>query len=310
MNILNDAQVSNLLDYEGTEDALVSAFGDLGRSQAQAMVRSRVDCGPVKLSAMGAIWLRHQIAAVKCYPTIEGRFAFALNLFDLHRNELVAVLPGTEITRFRTAAMARLAARAACQGVPEIACIFGFGTIGRSIGAALDGALPIQELHIVDPAVDAQLLASMQPAFKCRLKIASVDSVERSGLVITATRSKNPVFNGKRLAPGTTVIAMGTSLPNGSELDETTLGRAARVVVEWKPQSISEAGEVVLGLKCGALSPDRLVDLPELLTGRANWRESSSDIVVFKSVGIGLADLAAAWLACARHKAAARRETA
>lgn len=309
MNILNDAQVNDLLDYEGTEDVLASAFGDLGRSQAQAMARNRVDCGRVKLSAMGAIWLRHQIAGVKCYPTIDGRFAFALNLFDLHRNELVAVLPGTEITRFRTAAMARLAARAACQGVPNIACIFGFGNIGRSIGAALDGALPMQELHIVDPAVNAQMLASLQLAFKCRLKVAGVDSVERSGLVITATRSKTPVFDGKRLAPGTTVIAMGTSLPHGSELDKTTLGRAARVVVEWKPQSIPEAGEVVLGMECGALSPDRIVDLPELLTGRANWRESPSDIVVFKSVGIGLADLAAAWLACERHKSADRKAT-
>jgi ornithine cyclodeaminase len=95
------------------------------------------------------------------------------------------------------------------------------------------------------------------------------------------------------------VAAIGTSLPSGRELDDTTLARAARVVVEWKPQSLVEAGEVVLGLQSGALQPERIVDWTDLVQGRDTWRRDDDEIVVFKSVGVGLSDLAAASLAWA-----------
>lgn len=88
---------------------------------------------------------------------------------------------------------------------------------------------------------------------------------------------------------------MGTSLPTGTELDDTTPSRASRVIVEWKPQSLVEAGEVVIGQRNGALDAGRVVDLVEL--GDGPWRTSADDIVVFKTVGVGLTDLAAASLA-------------
>ena len=99
---------------------------------------------------------------------------------------------------------------------------------------------------------------------------------------------------------GALVIAMGTSLPNGRELDDTALTRASRVLVEWRPQSLVEAGEVVLGMAAGALEVQRIADLSDLYAGRAPWRANDDEIVVFKSVGIGLADVACAWLAWQR----------
>lgn len=79
------------------------------------------------------------------------------------------------------------------------------------------------------------------------------------------------------------------------------------MLVEWKPQSMVEAGEVVLGMASGALREEKIFDLPELFSGRQHWRASQAEIVVFKSVGVGLADVATAWLAvqrCAARKPA------
>jgi ornithine cyclodeaminase len=90
---------------------------------------------------------------------------------------------------------------------------------------------------------------------------------------------------------------MGTSLPNGSELDDATFRRAGRLLVEWKPQSLVEAGEVVQALSAGVLSEADVVDLPQLYRNEAPWRRSAQDIVVFKSVGIGLTDVVAAYSA-------------
>jgi len=123
--------------------------------------------------------------------------------------------------------------------------------------------------------------------------------------VVTVTRSKQPLFDGALLKPGAFVAAVGTSLPDGRELDDATLGRAGRIVVEWKPQSCVEAGEIVLGRAAGAVDDARVVDLVELFSGRARWRSRDDEIVVFKSVGVGLTDLAAASLVWQQLGAAA-----
>jgi ornithine cyclodeaminase len=115
-------------------------------------------------------------------------------------------------------------------------------------------------------------------------------------VVVTVTRSKSPLFDGSLLKPGTFVAAVGTSLPTGRELDDATLARAARIVVEWKPQSLQEAGEVVLGKAAGVVHDARVVDMQEIYAGQAHWREAADEIVVFKTVGVGLTDLAAAAL--------------
>ena len=83
-------------------------------------------------------------------------------------------------------------------------------------------------------------------------------------------------------------------------VNSTTPAAASRVLVEWKPQSLVEAGEVVLGLSSGALDRGRIADLADLYAGRTAWRGTDDEIVVFKSVGIGLADVACGWLALQR----------
>jgi ornithine cyclodeaminase len=93
---------------------------------------------------------------------------------------------------------------------------------------------------------------------------------------------------------------VGTSLPNGSEVDATTRLRSNSVIVEWKPQSLLEAGEIVQGLEDHSLDMERIIDLPQMLATKISWRNLSKDIILFKAVGVGLSDLVAARLAVER----------
>jgi ornithine cyclodeaminase len=91
---------------------------------------------------------------------------------------------------------------------------------------------------------------------------------------------------------------MGISAPKGRELDGTTMDRAGRIILEWMPQSLAEAGEVVLWEGRSSTAP--FMDLPQLYAGAAPWRPEAPGITVFKSVGVGLADVAVAQLAVSR----------
>lgn len=298
---LDDARIDAVLNVPDCVAVLDDAFADLARGQAAVHVRHRTDCGATKLSTMGGLWTARGVAGVKTYPTVAGQFSFLVTLFDTRANRPLAVLEANALTRLRTTALTSLVAQKALCIQPRKLALFGAGLQGRAQAEALCAQFRFAEVVVVDPQGDDAWCARLALRQGCRVTLGDAESaVRQADMVVTATRSKVPVFDGRWLSPGALVVAMGTSLPDGRELDDATLSRAARVLVEYLPQSRAEAGEVVLGLQSGALDDVRLVDLPALYRGEQPWRASASDIVVFKSVGTGLADVACAWLAVQR----------
>lgn len=294
---LTSDQLANALDFPGATRAIDRAWQAFARGDAAILARQRIDCGPVKLSTMGAIWRSAGTAGAKTYTTLGGRFEFVFELFDVSevgQGRHVASMDGGELTRLRTPALT-----AHVSGHGTVACrklaLFGFGVQGRAHLDALADLLPLREVCVVetrDVGADCEAAGHRldRPVRQCTAQAA----VRDADLVVTATRSKEPLFDGAWLKPGAFVVAVGTSLPTGRELDDTTLRRAARIVVEWKPQSLLEAGEVVIGRQLGLLDEARIVDIPQILAGQGAWRESADEVVVFKSVGVGLMDLAVA----------------
>ncbi|MEO8059679.1 MAG: ornithine cyclodeaminase family protein [Burkholderiales bacterium] len=303
MNVpfFDDTCIDALLDVPACTAALDAVFTDLAAAQATVLARQRIDCGGVKLSTMGGVWAARHIAGVKAYTTVAGQFSFLVTLFDTATNRPAAVLEAQALTRLRSAALTRLVAEKAARAETRKLALFGAGQQGRAQAEALCELRPFDEVAVVDPQGDAAWCEQLAARHGCRVSLCSAPAaLDGAHLIVTATRSKQPVFDGARLERGALVIAMGTSLPDGRELDDATLQRAARVLVEWCPQSLVEAGEVVLGMASGALDRARIADLAALYAGAAPWRSNDDEIVVFKSVGIGLADVACGWLALQR----------
>ena len=73
------------------------------------------------------------------------------------------------------------------------------------------------------------------------------------------------------------------------------LARAELIVVEWLPAATAEAGEFVRAAP-GVIDHARVVELGKLLVKGAPYDRRPGDIVVYKSVGIGLEDVALAHL--------------
>ncbi len=88
---------------------------------------------------------------------------------------------------------------------------------------------------------------------------------------------------------------MGSSNPAARELDDTLLARAELIVVEWLPAAQAEAGEFVRAAP-GTIDPNRVTELGKLLVRGSAYDRRAGDIVVYKSVGIGLEDVALAHL--------------
>jgi ornithine cyclodeaminase/alanine dehydrogenase-like protein (mu-crystallin family) len=277
---VTDAEVDRALADAPLEDVLRRAFVGLAEGRAAQQPRLRTEAGGVKLSTLGGVIPELGVVGAKVYTTLAGRFDFVIVLFSTDTGAPLATFEANAITKWRTAAVSRLAASVAARPRPRAITVFGTGVQGRAHAQAFSRAYPEAGLRVVDRRATREHIAQA---------LAGAD------IVVTATRSPTPLFDGALVEAGAFVCAVGSSRPDTRELDDTLLGRAARVIVEWRAQTLQEAGDLLLA-PAALRERLRLADLGDVLAGKASARDNDRDIVIFKSVGVGIEDVAVAGL--------------
>ena len=120
------------------------------------------------------------------------------------------------------------------------------------------------------------------------------DAVAGADIVSTATFAKDPVFEAGWIAPGAHINATGSNHPQRRELPGEILERASLVAVDSFEQAKLEAGDLLLGLGAEFEKNPKVVELSQLVANPAAGRVESGQITIFKSVGLGVQDIAAA----------------
>ena len=94
----------------------------------------------------------------------------------------------------------------------------------------------------------------------------------------------------KDVRPGTHISAIGSDAPHKQELDPAILSRASLVVADSRSQC-RERGEVARALDAGAISPDQVSELGDVIAGRVSRRTSDDQITIFDSTGVAVQDI-------------------
>ena len=297
MRHIDDALVDELIGPLDAQQALLEAFRSFGKGRAEMQERMRTESGGVKLSTLGAVMPDQGFAGAKVYTTIAGQFRFVILLFDAAVGRPLASFDAGAITRLRTAATSVIASRYLARANAKTMALFGAGVQGREHAQQMAAAYRLTELRVCDPFATAEVFADLER--RCGVAVRRCDSADEAiagvDIVVTASRSKTSLFDGDRLPKGAFVAAIGSSLPDTRELDDRALARATVVAVDWRLQAEKEAGDLVLA-DPSALPAGKVVQLCDLITGAARGRRSDDDITIFKSVGVGLQDVALAGL--------------
>ena len=297
MRHIDDALVDSLIGPADAQDALLAAFRSVGEGRASMQERIRTEAGGVKLSTLGAVMPDAGFAGAKVYTTIAGQFRFVILLFDAVDGRPLASLDAGAITRLRTAATSVIAGRCLARARPRAMALFGAGVQGSEHARQMAAAYPIDDIRVCDPFATAEALAAIERSCGVAVRPCTAEAaLEGAEIVVTASRSRTPLFSGDRLAAGAFVAAIGSSLPDTRELDNRALARASIVAVDWLPQASKEAGDLVLA-DPAALPAGKLIQLSDLLTGAVAGRRGEDEITIFKSVGVGVQDIALAGLA-------------
>lgn len=232
-------------------------------------------------------------------------------LYGVADGELLGVFDADELTRLRTATYTAVAAELMVARPPARLAVVGSGFEAEGHLRALAGVWALGSVVVFSPSeqrrsafaarMGSELGVPVDPAPDVAAAVADAD------VVVLATKSTDPVLDGRRLPAGIVVLSIGSTRPDLRELDVATLGRSGTVVVDDPAQVLAESGDVIEAVAQGALEPSRLVAVsavarePGLLR-----REPGRDLLTFKSVGTALQDLALARHVLAAAHAAGR----
>jgi ornithine cyclodeaminase len=297
MRHITDAMVDAVLKPQDVQRALTDAYRSLGQGEAALQPRIRTEAGGVKLSTLGAVLPQQGVVGAKVYTTIAGRFTFVILLFSAVDGRALASFDAAAITRLRTAAGSVIAARHLARPGSRRLAVFGLGTQGRAHALQMAQAFPLTEIRVCSRSFTEAAAHELQGA--CGVPVRGCEAaaaLDGADIVVTASRARTPLFPGEQLTPGAFIAAVGSSLPDTRELDDATLARSSLMAVDWMPQTTIEAGDIVLA-DPSSLPRSKLVELADLVTGRAQGRRDAAEITIYKTVGVGLQDVAVAGLA-------------
>ncbi|GAA3387726.1 ornithine cyclodeaminase family protein [Streptomyces roseoviridis] len=233
-------------------------------------------------------------------PRITGGYL----LLDGTRLRPVALLDGAALTALRTPAVSALAIRhLAPDGRPLRLVLFGSGPQAYGHLAAVLAVREVAEAVVVarDPARAQRLAAHARTLGVPRARTGTPGDVAGADLVVCCTTARAPLFDGRRVVPGATVVAVGSHEPDARETD-SALVRRSSVWVESRAAALREAGDLLVPRAEGAIGPDHVAGtLADLVTGRSGPPPDGTGPRLFKSVGMAWEDLA---VAVAVHRAA------
>ena len=301
---LKESDVVEFLDMPSALQALRDVFAAEAKGQANSVPRTRWPFGSVRLNVMGGGERATGHFAVKSY----GSGAFHV-LFYAEDKGLLAIIEANTLGQIRTGAASGIATeKMARPGAGKVALI-GTGRQARTQALALKAVGMLFELSVAarDRARLEKFCAGLAGELGAPVRAAASaqEAVAGADIVVTATNSAEPVLMHAWLAPGAHVNAMGANAASRREVDADCVLKASLVVTDHIEQAKMEAGEFIDLAKAGRFDWSTVTPLHAVLTGPPIKRDASA-ITLFKSLGVGLEDVAVASVIYDRAMASGR----
>jgi ornithine cyclodeaminase/alanine dehydrogenase-like protein (mu-crystallin family) len=309
MLILTHDDVHRLLPIEACIEVMADALRDLTLGHSFMPLRTVINPPDADgLMALMAAAVSGERAAfgVKALCVFEGNAARGLDLhqggvllFSAETGQLQAVMSASAITELRTPAVSALATRLLAREDAGDLAIIGAGRQGRAHLAALSVVRTLTRVRVADrdPAAAARFVAEATGTYAFPVEAVETAelAVRDADLIVTTTTSRDPVVRREWVAAGAHLNAVGASQPDARELDAATVA-AARFFVDRRESTVNESADYLAALREGAITDDHIqAELGEVLLGRRPGRTAPDQITLFKSLGLAVEDVAAAF---------------
>lgn len=295
---LTEAEVGRVLTMDLALDAVAAAFRKLALEEAENVPRRRCQTDQVMLHVLPAAAKTLGVIGFKAYTTSKQGARFHVTLYDAKSGAMTAILEADLLGQFRTGAASGIAtAKLARPDATTVGC-FGTGKQARTQLLAVCKVRPIKTIHVHGRDGERRKTFAEQISKETGVEVIPVEKPGEAArgrdIIITATNAREPVLLGEWVDEGQHLNLIGSNFLAKAEADVGVFRKATLVVVDSKDQAKLEAGDFVPALDAGVLRWADVQELAPLLIGRYPGRASPRDVTVFKSLGLGIEDIALA----------------
>jgi ornithine cyclodeaminase/alanine dehydrogenase-like protein (mu-crystallin family) len=305
---LTEEDVRQVLTMEMALDAVEEGLRKLALDEAQNMPRTRVQTDHAMLHVLSASAKTFGVLGAKLYVTSRKNAQFHVALYDGKAGTMLALIQAAYLGQVRTGAASGVATEYMARPDACEVGLFGSGQQARTQLLAVCQVRKITHVHVYSPNEEHRRQFAAEMTATCQAEIEPVPrpemAAEDKDIIITATNSREPVLNGNWIAEGTHLNVVGSNFLGKAEVDSLTVRCCNSIVVDSKDQARLEAGDFTQALEEGSIHWANVHELGQIIVGRYTGRAHPEDITMFKSLGIGIEDVALAARVYAKAKEA------
>jgi alanine dehydrogenase len=297
--LLSEADVKSILTMPLALEAVEDSFKRL--ADGTALVHSRA-----RLHIPGKSYLHYMAAAdstsgymgLKIYTSAKEGLRFLILLFSAETGDLLAQIEADYVGQMRTGAASGLATRLLARSDAKTVGIIGTGLQARTQLEAISLARKIESVRAFSRDAGRREKFAAEMTAKLGIPVTAVSSSEQAvremDIVVTSTTSTNPVVEGRWLAPGTHINAIGANFPQKHELDAEAIRRCDVIVADSREQSKIESGDLIQMYGDDHRRWTNVIEFAEIVSGKTPGRTKDDQITLFKSNGIATEDIVTA----------------
>jgi len=290
--------LQGVLPMSGAIDLLERAFAHEAAGQVQMSPKFVTDFKGGSMRILFAADSEAGYCAIKAYHNIQGAgVRYVVSLYRLKDGELLALLDGRYITDLRTGAASGVIARKVkVSGLVTVGLI-GSGHQARTQLESLASVYRIARARVYSPTRANRESFARDMSVNLGFPVEAADTAQaavRGQTVVAAAssaRGAEPVLRGEWLDRCRLLCAVGNTRAQFAEVDVRCFEDSRLVVVD-SLHALEEAGELRQAIEAGALPESKRATLGQIVTGTVSVPDEG--LVVFKSVGTALQDLAMA----------------
>jgi alanine dehydrogenase len=295
--LLSENEVEELLDMPSTLEAVESVLRQHAEGRATNRARRRVALPTGGLNFMAAGAPEIEALGLKAYTVARTGARFYTLLFDPEGGELLSIMQSDRLGQVRTGAASGVATKHLAREDANTLGIYGAGWQAESQLEAISAVRDLDRVIVYTRSEESRKSFAEKMGVRLGMEIETTHAAEEPAaqdIVVTVTSSREPVLLGEWLRPGAHVNAAGSNFLFKTEIDREVVRRASFVCADSREELGLEAGDLMLSLETGAILPEAVYELGQVIAGQIRGRRGPEDITLFASQGLALEDMAAA----------------
>ncbi len=292
MYMITEEEARNELDFSGVIGILKKAFTDLADGKASTSPRTRTYGERFVLSTMPAVITSLGVAGAKIYSATEGKVSFKVLVFRTSDAEPLAIIDANYLGQIRTGALAAMASTLFVREEDPDIGIIGSGFQAESNLMAHASVFHPGMVRVYSRNFDNAVKFSRRMKEKLGLEVKAEKTPEEvslnSRIISTVTSSRHAILRPEMMPERFHLNLVGSNIMGNREVSPEVIEKSDLVCVEHLEQAMQESTEVADYISSNGAG--KVIELKDAVkTGQEATRS------VFKSMGNGIEDVAAAW---------------